>query len=213
MLRRFAIVLLGAWGACAYPDAQIHVEAPPGFERERQTISVFGVFRDGRVRPEAWDELAPQLGLSACTAVFGERLRAEDPELFARSDETTKEEGISSAVMAGVAPRAEGRLIVALSIGGQLRTEKRATSAASSINSRSSRGGRLGPHVRHDPADDSALELGASLYSVEQHAIVARIDVRYTGASEDDALKILREKMQALLPSATCAGWRWQPRQ
>jgi hypothetical protein len=58
--------------------------------------------------------------------------------------------------------------------------------------------------VRRDP---SAFEVSASLYSPKLGRSVALVGMRYTGPSEDEALKMFVEKFGAFLPNASCVGF------
>src|SRR5260370_39167247 len=93
MPRCFALAIAAVSTSCVYSDAQIHVETAPSFVREHNTVSVFGVFRRGRMQPEAWSDLAPALGLPTCETVFGDRHRDQAPVLYDNVAERPTEEG------------------------------------------------------------------------------------------------------------------------
>src|SRR3954454_4399712 len=48
--------IVGLALSCAPDGPKFAVNYAPGFVKDGLNISVFGVFRDGRVNPEAWDE-------------------------------------------------------------------------------------------------------------------------------------------------------------
>src|SRR5262249_1056360 len=69
--------MLAAMG-CASEDAHFEVQSAPDFRSQGVSLSVFGVFRDGRMSVDAWDQLGPKLspsfGNAMCDVAFGKRL-------------------------------------------------------------------------------------------------------------------------------------------
>lgn len=202
-------------GGCAASDAEFRVTRSPRFTPSG--VSVFGVFKSGRLRAEYWDEIgdaiSPVLNAHSCESVFGERLESADPALFEKLDEDSKEGGITPELLERIAPRAMGGLILAMRVTGRLREEEHAQRALALAN-RPPAGARSRPTPvagKHapDPVEDETFTLTLSLFSLEAHDFVAEVSLRYTGQSVEQALSRFAERVRAELPDLTCMGWKW----
>jgi hypothetical protein len=95
------------------PDA-----AKPG------SVSVFGIFRNGRMSPEAWEDfgkiLSTPFSEGICQAAYDVVFTDANPELAAAIDDYAKENGVSDELLAKFAPLAKGDSIVLIAIDGQL---------------------------------------------------------------------------------------------
>src|SRR5689334_9806409 len=97
------ILLALGVASCGAEDAQFDVKSAPGFARGQTTVSVFGVFHDGRMSPESWLELGPSisamLGQKSCDTAYGEGLQKGNPEMFTAADEDTRANGITEDLL------------------------------------------------------------------------------------------------------------------
>ncbi len=208
-------LLASAPSACTSNGAVFEARFAPELRREGATLSVFGVFKDGRMSPEAWLEMAPRLspalGARACEAGFGDAFHDADPDAFGRVEDEARSEGITAEILEPFAPHAKGDVIIVFQTYGRVVTDA-PRSAASVQMAGPSRGGR---GARGMPAGDprlprmpqGGLEMSAVLYSVSTHAVVGEVRMKYTGRSADEAIARFSEKLRATLPGATCAGW------
>jgi hypothetical protein len=223
-LRSWIGLVLAAATASCLDDASVDVKFAQGFTPARATVSVLGVFRDGRMSTEAWGPIGPSLsaslgGQSTCEAAYGDRLQQENQELYASIDADVRANGITDDLLTKLAPRAEGELILTISIHGStpaatVETEQPAQGSAmpgpmrgGGTAGRARAGQRQGPlRTRVGP---KGLELSASLFSVRLHQSVARVRVIYTGASVEEAVQRFVAALGTAVPGSTCRGWSW----
>jgi hypothetical protein len=218
--RRGALTLTLALASCAAGDIQIRTTREPALAEAGPSVSIVGVYRDGRLSASYWGDLGPfiarALGSDRCEAAWGDRLRREAPDLYARIDEGSRSHGITDDLIEALAPRAEGGLILTLRSSGHLPYKRDVTGLIrrtpdDEARRKREQEDRAAPAPSDKPeelADQSALELSASLYSVRARATVARIEMRYTGSRLEDAMQAFRRDLQALVPDAHCVGWR-----
>lgn len=209
-----------AESACAEEDMSFAVKYAPGYSNVANSVSVFGIFKDGRMSPEAWDELGPRLSTafhgSLCEAAISSDLRRSGIALFAAVDDVSREAGITEPLLERFAPAAKGNSIVVITIAGHAPKSKDARHAATRSQMGMGRGGGPGrrsaaprdPAARRHVTSNDVFEVSASLYSGPQHQSVALVTMSYTGASEDQALAKFIAKLGATFPGATCAGWK-----
>lgn len=214
--------LLTMTASCADNGPKFTVNYAPGFVKDGVQISVLGVFRDGRMNPEAWDELGPRFSAALhkeeCEVAVGTRLRAQQPAVFAAFDGVARAEGITDELLDKLAPAASGDSILVLTVAGRPPGAKDGGSGAGNTapqlttTGRGGRGGRRGgaprsavPHT-HRP-DTNVFEISASLFSKRQHQSVAMVAMTYTGTSEEEAIAKFVEKLAGAFPGAACTGW------
>jgi hypothetical protein len=206
-----------AAGACAEEDLSFAVKYAPGYSNVATSVSVFGIFKDGRMSPEAWDELGPRfsraLRATSCDAAISSELRRSGAALYGAVDDASREEGITEPMLDRFAPAAIGNSILVITISGHAPKAKDARHAAT--RSQMGRGGGRGrrsaprnPGGRGPASSNDVFEVSASLYSGPQHQSVALVAMSYTGASEEEALAKFIAKLGATFPGATCAGWK-----
>jgi hypothetical protein len=205
--------------SCAESGPNFSVNYAPGFAKDKVSISVFGVFRDGRMNPEAWDELGPRLSAALqhkdlCEVAVGTSLRALQSSLFAAVDSVARADGITDDLLTRFAPAATGDTILVLTVAGRPPKNKDTSASASAPQispggARPGRGGRRSSTSRPSGhgGDTSVFEMSASLFSKKQRQSVAMVSMAYTGVSEDEAIARFVEKVAAAFPGATCAGW------
>ena len=220
---RVLLLLIGA--SCADDKTHFDVRYAPGFERHGVSISILGVFKDGRLSPDAWDEvlpkLSPALGSNPCPAAFGPALFRSNAAFAEAVDDYTMANGMTDELLGEFAPAAKGDLILTLVTAGASTLAGDAGPPPSStpqpppqMRTRGGRGrGGRGPspgspeHARSP--DRGGLELSASLYSVRLHRSVALLSMTYSGRQLDEAIVNFRQELAKEFPGATCAGWNW----
>ncbi len=173
-------------------DAAFATKYGPGFQRDGRTVSVFGVYKDGRMNGETWADLAPRfsaaLGGAACESLHGGVLVAGDPTLADAVDDKARADGVTDGLLDLFAPAAPGDAILVVSMAGRLATMRglgvsTAPPQASAPNQRGlgargvgSAGGGISPVESGGPglfASSEALEISARLFSVREHRTVA----------------------------------------
>jgi hypothetical protein len=206
--------------ACAEEDMSFAVKYAPGYSNTATSVSIFGIFKDGRMSPEAWDELGPSFSKAfhapSCEAAINSDLRRSGIALYGAVDGASREEGITEPLLDRFAPAAMGTSIVVITISGHAPKAKDARHAATRSQMGMGRGGgrvRRGaaprnPGGRGHASSNDVFEISASLYSSPQHQSVALVAMSYTGASEEEALAKFIAKLGATFPGATCAGWK-----
>jgi hypothetical protein len=207
-------VAVASLASCAGEEADFTTFTAPGLSTKApHTISVFGVFRDGRVSSRAWDELWPKLtgllGPEPCSAAYSADLVTENSALASAIDDYSKNYGVTEPLLAELAPAAKGDLVLVVLIAGAVKSKghdegsrPRPAPGPGAMRLR-----RTTMYGRSTPRPDTAFEVTASLYSPEQRANVAAIGLRYGGASENEAISKLVARWQSLFPSTACAGW------
>lgn len=192
----------------------------------RRTVSILGVYKDGRMSVDGWEALAPHVmtafGGGEC-AVGYDMLASANQNLAAAIDDYAQADGPTDDLLAQLAPAARGDSILVLTFAGKLPQRGIADAGARSTSSPSmgsprgggrmggSRGGgRMRGGVPGPAADDpNALDISASLYSVRDSRSIALLSLEYTGASVEDALTKFATRLAASFPQAVCAGWNW----
>jgi hypothetical protein len=221
-----------ALASCGDPRASFTTKVASDFSPSGHTVSVFGVFKEGRMSPETWGEVGASLssafGPGACPAEYSDDLVTSNAPLSSAIDDYARANGIGDELLDAVAPAATGDLIAVFTMEGKVAAAGGAGGATTGgmppaapntmtrggTGFRGQHGGMSGMGApmtdprrgfRGAPAD--ALELSASLYSVSQHKAVALVAMRYVGDSLPDALAELAAKLRAAVPGSTCAAW------
>jgi hypothetical protein len=211
-------LLLALLTSCGYGDAQFVIAHPaPDPLPEQPRVSVFGVFKDGHLDDDAWKHiapfLAPALGATACTLGYSEELHQTDGELYEKIDHQALDDGVTDAIVRTVEAHATGNLVFAMSVSGGVPSQQ-TTMAERGVNSNPTSGAHVGNQRARGPVGgaiiDNAVEITAMLYSLERHASLTTIEMRYTGTSVDDAFRAFAHKLQAIIPGASCASWKWK---
>ncbi len=197
------------------------VSYAPGFVKENPKISIFGVFRDGRMNPEIWEELGPAFATAlhreACGIAVGGAMRISSAPLFNAIDGVVRSDGVTDELLEKFAPAAQGDSILVIVMAGRLPAKAAegevSTTTTTAAQMRGGGGGRRGPQGgTRGPGPQSSvernfLELSASLYSKKMRQSVAMVEMTYRGASEKEAVTQFTEKIAAAFPGATCEGW------
>ncbi len=222
-MRRAALLLALVFGpaACADEGPNFTVNYALGFTKEGAAMSVFGVYHDGRMDPEAWDELAPKFSTALhknnCESAMSVELRASKSSLYTAVDDVVRSDGITDTLLDRFAPAATGDSILVIVISGHMPKSKDGV-PVSQVETTQGRmggggGGRRGSArprggaEKKEPAKD-VFEMSASVYSKRMHQSAAMVTMAYTGASSEEAITKFVNKFAAAFPGATtCAGW------
>ena len=209
--------------ACGDERAKFAVSYAPTFQKEAPKISVFGVFRDGRMNPEAWEDLTPRfrtvLHGDTCDAAIGNSLRVLNPPLFSATDNVARRAGISDELLEKFAPAAEGDEVLVIMVSGKppgardggetgFSTDQPGQQGMNSGRGGAGRrgGGQMVPRSYGIPS--GRFEVNAWLYSKREKKSVFQQSLVYAGVSEADAFARFVEKLGESLPGAICAGWK-----
>jgi hypothetical protein len=212
---------------CAEDDAQFSVKYAPEFQKG--TISVVGVFREGRMSPETWDDIGPRLsavfGKTSCPVAYDTKLLTTKAELAESIDDYARENGVTDDLLDQLAPAANGDMMLVITVAGrppkaakdpgiqgppptaQAPGSPRSTGMGGMGGAR--HGGGMGnPSPMRMPAvDRNAYELSASLFSLKDHHTIALVTMGYSGPSTDVALARFTEKLRTSLAGFPCVGW------
>ena len=210
--------------ACDEGEVNFTSKLASDFAPARQTVSVLGLYKDGLMSSEGWGAvapyLAPALGGGRCDVGYNALVSSNTP-LADAIDEFARADGPTDALLGELSPAARGDL----GSGRDLCWEASAKGDGRRWNIR--RGcrpvgrrdtGRVQPagganmrgRARPEPPQDTnAVDISASLYSVQKRRSVALVALRYAGASLEDALTKFGVKLAQTLPQMTCAGWNW----
>jgi len=223
-LARLSLGLFLAAG-CSGHEAVYATTFAPDFSPAHHTVSVLGVYKDGRMSSEAWDAIAARmsraLGAAKCESAYAESTTSPNHALWAAIDEYTQANGPTDDLLAKIAPAARGDLVLVVIVAGKVPTpekikvqDEQAPGPQGNMGGRGGGGGLGGMRsggsrrpFRAEPVD--RLDLSASLFSVPKVASVALVELEYSGESADDAVAKFSAKLAASLPGATCAGWNW----
>lgn len=222
-LRHAAFLLLASLlplataGCAAQEDAQFTARFAPGFSPSKLPVSVFAVYRDGRLSPETWAQIEPAfaaaLGQQGCESAFGGHARASSPA-FASADEYAKANGVTEDLLDQFADKAKGDYILSLSMSGK--PEPPGGEEGLEIPQNPGMTNSRGQAPRPPPIKGggkgkvrkrSILEIAATIYSVKQHKSMGRMVLKYEGATVEGGLKQFLAQFRDALPPVTCQGW------
>ncbi len=222
-----ALAGLGIAVACSEDEAQFQVRFAPDFAKSQARVSILGVFRDGRMNAETWDELGPRLSApfgatGSCPIGFDKGFLSSKEELAGAIDDVARADGVTDDLLDKLAPAANGDDVLVFTVAGRPTSQSwdaggggaapmgppNSTPGGGMRGSRGARGmgGGMGPMRQ---PDKNVFELTASLYSAKEHRAVGLVAMQYTGSNGPEALAKFVGKIRESLPAATCAGWRW----
>jgi hypothetical protein len=216
------LVIAAATVSCNEAGVQYEAKFAPGFQAGPTTVSVFGVYQEGRMSTESWHEidarLAPVLGKPSCDVLYGALLRSHDPELLDQVDRSSQQEGITEDLLDRFSSAAEGDaiLVVSLRIKGASGSP---TSAANTPDATGlmGRGGMPGSRYRGAPPApirlnasyrDAEIRLAATLFSAKKHTSMARLTFVYQSTNLEEAIQKFAAKIGEALPGSVCKGWK-----
>jgi hypothetical protein len=212
-------------------DAQFTTRYAPTFSRAPHKVSMLGVYKDGRMNSDVWEQIGPGLTASLggqCGPGY-DTLVASNPSLSGAIDDYARANGIGDELLDQLGPAASGDLIMVVTVAGQV-TQKGSDLPDTSAVSGGAPGGSMsggskyrgmgptggatrGPTgaMRRNRAltDGASFEMSASLFSVSEHKSVGMVALAYSGPSVDEAVKKLADRLGVELPGSTCTGWDW----
>ena len=209
---------------CAGGDAEFATKYAPNMRRDGMTVSVFGVYKDGRMSAEAWTELAPRfasaLGGAACESLQADPLVVSDRPLASALDDVTRADGVNDELLDVFAPAASGDALLLVTISGHPPSARPANRAADGTPAPYVSQGKQGRGVvnqgRNQPASPNftggpstdVYSVSAALFSVKEHHIIALVAMSYTGKSIDAAMVSFVARLRVELPNLRCQGWK-----
>jgi hypothetical protein len=206
----FALSQFGCASGAAF-DTRLASDFAPA----HHTVSVLGVYKDGRMALGSWDTLGPYfrraLGTAPCS-IYYDALVSSNQDLANAIDEYARDEGPTGNLLTQIAPAAQGDLILVVSFSGKLPDQKRRdapppTAAPVQNNMATQRRRRHHDAEGENVRDDNYLDISASLFSVARKKAVALISMKYRGESIADALGRFATELANALPEARCSGW------
>ena len=226
---RLLALFLPLLAACGTPDAVYATNFAPDFVPTHHTVSVLGVYKDGRMSSEAWDAIGARvsraLGGGKCEAAYTDIGASPHHALWTAIDDYTQANGPTDDLLAKIAPAALGDLVLVVIVAGKLPVPEK-IKVQDESNARgpgqTMGGGRAGTGTlggmrngggrmfRTERAPADRLDLSASLFSVPQATSVALVALQYSGETIDDALGKFATKLGGSLPGAACVGWNWE---
>lgn len=217
LVRWTALVAIATGAACAGDDAQFNVKYAPDYAKGG-TVSVLGIFKDGRMSPETWDQLGPLLlTKQKCETAYNVDLVALSPTLSSAIDDYARANGITDALLDQLAPVARGDAIMVITVAGhppqKIAREGGAPRASPQPVMRGGGRGRgrvpYGSSGSTSTTDGSVFEVSASLFSIRLHRSIALVSMTYSGRDVEAALAKFAAKLSASLPEISCVGWNW----
>jgi hypothetical protein len=217
------VLLAAAAGSCGDLHASFATRVASDFPPAGHTVSVFGLFKDGRMSADTWEDLGADLSAAfasgACEAEYRDQLLSSNASLSSAIDDYVRANGIGDELLDAVAPAATGDVIVVFTISGKLTPntidggtsamppQTPTTTMRGTTGFRGGHGPMPGGRMRSFGGSSEALDVSASLYSVAQHRSVALVSMQYVGDNLTDALRQLSEKLRATLPGSKCGAW------
>jgi hypothetical protein len=219
-----ALALAVGAAGCGAPGADFATKYAPDLRRDGMTVSVFGVYKDGRMNAESWADVSPRfaaaLGGRPCDSLQTDALIVNDRDVSVALDDATRSDGVSDELLDVFAPAASGDAIMLVTIAGhppnampmiqspgaQPGSFSQPGKAGRSINST-----RADPSISAGPATHQSydvFEVSATLFSVKDHHTVALVAMSYTGKSVDEAMASFVAKLKTELPGMQCKGWK-----
>jgi hypothetical protein len=211
------VFILLTSAACA--EGPFTVKYAPDFAPGATSISVFGVFNQGRMSKRAWEQLrlhlVSPLNQDTCEVAYGQNLVASSPAVSSAVDEYATTNGVTDELLDQFGPMAKGAMILVIAVSGRppqpiddpLPDSKNSTPPR--VRGRRGPVGGLPANDRAKGEDQSVFEVSASFFSVRLHHSVASVDMAYSGSSLDEAFTMFANRLAKEMPNSTCAGWNW----
>lgn len=212
--------------SCGETGVYYDVKFAPGFSEGPTTVSVIGVFQEGRMSSEMWNEvdakLAPVLGQKSCPVIWGDDLRRSNPDIFEQIDRATQSEGITEDMLDRFSDASEGDAVMVVSLHVRTTPVVAPTNQGSLGPTNPYGGSATGPmpgsqgrrtppprptSIRPDRWQGQEIRLAATLFSAKRHAAMGRVVLTYLGTNLDDAMKRFVAKVGETLPGSVCKGW------
>jgi hypothetical protein len=215
-VRSFYLAALLCMAACSTGGAQFTTQTADSFVPAPHTVSVLGVYKEGRMALGTWEKLGPHLvqalGSARCDVAF-DSLTTSNQELADAIDEYAREEGPTGNLLAKLAPAARGDLVMVITFAGRPpeQAEKGPPEGAPVFNGMGTRR-KVPGRARNGGAgayDPNAVNVSASLFSVAQKHPVALVRMIYHGENADDAMTRFGAEIARAIPGSKCVGWHW----
>jgi hypothetical protein len=204
--------------SCGGGPATFHIEHAKGASARPAAISILGVYKDGRMSPESWEELGGRLsqpfGGEPCEVGFGDKLRLADADRFAKVEQDAMSQGVTDELLDGFATDTDGDAIIVFHLFGRVPGKVEVMRAPPPMSRGRMGGGMMGrpagmSGTSAQKSPDLALEMAASIFSVRDHKTIVEISMKYDGKSREEAINLFVEKIASELPRVTCKGWRF----
>jgi hypothetical protein len=217
-----ALLITFTVGACADSEADFSVRYAPTFPRGGMTVSILGVFREGRMSPETWEDIGPKISpvfsRGLCPIGYDTKLLSDKSSLAESIDDYARANGVTDDLLDQLAPAASGDAILVITVAGRPATHTDAgaplSSPASTPQAQSrgmrGRGGGMPPPtsgMMRSTVDRNAFEMSASLFSLHDHRSVALVSMGYSGTSGAEALQKFVAKLRESFGTLPCVGW------
>lgn len=185
------------------------------FVASGHTVSVLGVYKDGRMSDGGWEILKshvlPALGGRSC-AVGYDILAPTNSPLADAIDDYTLADGPTDELLAQLAPAARGDSILVLTLAGRVPMPRKVDVTKTPAQDPSGKGGGMSGRwasvsPTSSPEDANALDISASLYSVHAARSVALLSLQYRGQSVEEAMSRFGSRLADAFPRAVCADW------
>lgn len=193
-------------------DARYSAKFAPEYARGG-TVSVFGVFKDGRMNPELWTQLGPTiLRKGRCEPAYSVDFVALKATLASVVDDYIRQNGVTDALLGEFAPRAKGDAILVVSMSGRASQPAGSTTTTTTTRQQLPGSTRRGaPTTQYEPnvgpGGQGGFEMSASLYSVRLRRSVALLTMAYEGRDVDAAIAKFGERLAEEIPISACLGW------
>jgi hypothetical protein len=199
-------------------NAHFNVKKAP--ELRPMTVSVLGVFKEGRLSPETWDDLgakiSPVFQKAMCPIGYDTKLPTDQPDLAEAIDDYSRANGVTDDLLAELSPAANGDAILVVSVAGRPLKQKNETQMAPPTGMqnapgpvRGRGGGGLPPPTSMSRVafDQNAYEMSATLFSLKDRHTIAEVSMGYGGESADEAIAKFVEKLRSVFTGYPCVGW------
>lgn len=197
------------------------VQSAPGWSRANHQVSVFGIKRDGLMMRDGWHALGPEMpapfSANHCDVAYSAQTFTNKPELIAALDDYVRAHGITDALLAQLAPAAQGDSILLVEISGSPQhSGDSGPPSAAAMGARGRvgmQGGAFGGGTQQIGPTSSDSGGGFQVYavfvSVADKRSVAEIRMHYGGKRIDDALQQFNQRFELEFPGSKCRGWNW----
>jgi hypothetical protein len=219
------LVLLALAPIISACGVDVTVHRAPNYSPRDVTLSVLGVFKNGRMDAAAWNDwaatIAAATGAAGCTPAFDDRMEKAAPALFSELDESTRQDGITDEILERAAPSALGDAILVIESFGRAAQTKKPDDAETAPQQapappppsmgRRGRGrsvANTSAAPREAPRDE--LDVSIGVYSIRDRQGLASVQMHTDAGASADAIQTLSEKLRETLHGARCAGWTWQ---
>jgi len=221
MLSRLAFLALALpLAAAACGDDSFKIQYAPEFPQAAGArISVFGVFKDGRLAPEGWDplrvHLSPLFSAPGCEPGYPDIVTPSGTPVLQAIDDYSRANGVTDELLDRLGAAAKGDLVLLVTETGRPgaksadKSDAPGSAGAPATFGAGRRGGGA-PAAPRKTVTEAAntFEVVGLVFSPHAHKSVGVVRLSYTGTSFDDAMQSFFTRLGAELPGATCEGWK-----